>query len=276
MTLSLGNILAISNRITEYRNSTTKTAPQQQEVTIETLPRISSSQVRQDSIFFDPSAPASRQEKIESKVGTVAKKYGEAAQPVTPVRFVKNQSAKTGKYLHSACQNLLTQEQQETFSKSGLLSRYNDYLMRFLRSPAGYPFRQTFRRRVLTIILGTPYGELNPIVDSTNTLSVLAKESLTEDRYGIVAKDVPLLIRAFISTISSIEGFVNDLPVHWTDVEFSESDRRVEEVALIVTSLKSGLKDVVEAFGTYAAELGLGKEEITTARKIAGIEADER
>lgn len=46
----------------------------------------------------------------------------------------------------------------------------------------------------------------------------------------------------------------------------------MEEVALIVTALKTGLKEIVGAFGEYATELGLGKEEIATARKVAGID----
>jgi len=272
MTLSLGNILAISTRIAEYQNPTPKTAPQQQQITIETLPRISSTQIRQDNIFTNSPAPTNRRERIEAEVGTIAKSYGQSAQPATPLKFLGNQRAETGKYLHSARQKLLTQEQQATYSKSGLLAQYNDYLLRFLRTPAGYPFRQTFHRRVRTIVLGTPYSALHPTLNSITTLTTLAKASLTEDRYGNVAKDISLLIRAFVSTISSIESFVSSLPVHWTDVEFQESDRKVEDMALIVTALKTGLKEIVGAFGEYATELGLGKEEIATARKVAGID----
>ena len=272
MTLSLGNILAISNRISEYQNPASKTGSQQP-VTIETLPRISSSLLRHDNIFLKSPAPTNRRQKIESEVGTIAKSYGQSAQPATPLKFLENQRLKTDKYVDSARQKLLTYEQQETFSKNGLLAQYNDYLMRFLRTPIGYPFRHTFRRRVCTVILGSPYGEFNPIVDSINTLSTLATSSLTEDRYGNVAKDIPLLIRAFVSIISSIEGFVGTLPVHWTDVEFAESDRKVDEVVVIVTHLRTGLKGIVEAFGKYATDLGIGKEELAAVRKIAGVDA---
>ena len=74
-----------------------------------------------------------------------------------------------------------------------------------------------------------------------------------------------------MSTISSIEGFVSSLPVHQTDVEFIESDRNIEEVDLIIDSLKSGLKDMLKGFGKYGVELGLGEGEISAARKIAGM-----
>ena len=125
------------------------------------------------------------------------------------------------------------------------------------------------------MVLGSPYSELSSIVDSVNTLSVLALASLSEDPYGRVAKDVPLLIRAFVSVVQSTEGFVKNLPVHWTDVEFSDSDREVEEVDLVITSMKAGLRQMVDAFGKYAAELGLAEKEIRIARTVAGVDAVE-
>lgn len=270
MTLCLDNILSINNRIAEYQNPTPATAPPQQRITIQTLPRISAPP-RQDNIFRNPPPPSTSREKFESGIGAIAKSYGQSPRPAKPSRFLDNQRVETQKYLGAARQKLLTNGQQETLSGSGLLAQYNEYFMRFLRAPGGYPFRQTFRRRVCTVVLGSPYSEIKVIVDSTNALSALALASLKEDSYGRVAKDVPLLIRAFCSTISSIEGFVSGLPAHWTDVDFSEADRKVEEVDLVVTSLKTGLKSMVEAFGQYATELGLGMEEISTAREVAGM-----
>lgn len=125
------------------------------------------------------------------------------------------------------------------------------------------------------MVLGSPFGELNSIVDSINALTALALASLTEDNYGRVAKDVPLLIQAFVSIIQAVEGFVSGLSVHWTDVEFSDSDRRVEEVDLVVGSMKSGLGELVDAFGKYATELGLTEKDIRAARIVAGVEGDE-
>ena len=124
------------------------------------------------------------------------------------------------------------------------------------------------------MVLGSPFGELNSIIDSVNALTALALASLTEDSYGKVAKDVKLLIQVFVSVIQSVEGFVRDLPVHWTDVEYSDSDRRVEEVDLVVGSMKAGLKEMVDAFGKYATELGLTDRDIKAARRVAGVEGD--
>lgn len=275
MTLCVGNILAISNRIAEFQNPTTKSVAPPQRITIESLPSISSAPLRKENIFSNSQTPATTREKIESSFGTIAKSYGQSPQPAKPLKFLESQRAEGEKYLGVARQKLLTQGQQESLSSSGLLAQYNAYLIRFLRTPFGRLFRRTFKRRVSTVVLGSPFGELNPIIDSVNALTALALASLTEDNYGKVAKDVPLLIQAFVSVIQSVEGFVRDLPVHWTDVEFSESDRRAEEVDLVVGTLKAGLKEMVDAFGKYAAELGLTERDMKAARRVAGVEGDE-
>ena len=274
MTLSIGNVLGVMNRIAAYQNPAPTTKAPPQPVTIETLPRITSNQVQQVNIFTNPPRPSTRREMIESNVGSIAKSYGQSPTPVKAIDYLQRQRAETGKYINSAGQKLLTQGQQESLSKSGLLSQYNDYLYRFLRTPAGYSFRKTFKRRVLTAVLGSPYGELNPIVDSVNSLSALATESLSEDPYGKVAKDIPLLIRAFTSTISTTENFVKGLAPHWTDVDFQESDRKIEEIDLILAALKTGLRGIVSGFSSYANELGMSHAEIDAAKKISEVEDD--
>ena len=274
MTLCLGNILDINNRITAFQNPTSASAPPQQKITIQTLPRISAP-LRQDNVFRNPPPPTTSREKFESGIGAIAKSYGQSPQTPKPAKYLENQRAETQRYLEAARQKLLTNGPQETIKGSGLVAQYNEYTLRFLRSPFGYPFRQTFSRRVCSVILGSPYSELGIVIDSANALSALALASLKEDSYGRVAKDVPLLIRVFVSTITAIEAFVGSLPAHWTDVEFSEADRQVEEIDLIFETLKTGLRSMVGAFGKYATELDLGREELRTARQVAGIEEGE-
>ena len=275
MTLCLGNILAISNRIADFQTPTTKSAAPPQRVTIESLPTISSARLRQENVFTSPRTPTTTRAKIESSLGNIARSYGQSPEPVKPLKFLESQRAEGEKYLGVARQKLLTQGHQESLSSSGLLAQYNDYLVRFLRTQFGRPFRQTFKRRISSVVLGSPFSELNSIVDSVNALTALAVASLAEDTYGKVAKDVPLLIQAFVSIIQSIEGFVRNLPVHWTDVEFSDLDRRAEDVDLVVGTMKAGLKEMVDAFGQYATELGLTERDMKTARRAAGIEVDE-
>ena len=275
MTLCLGNILAISNRVAEFQNPNPNSVVPPQQTIIESLPSISSASLKQENIFSKVQMPTTTREKIESNFGSMAKSYGESPQPPKTLKFLESQRAEGEKYLGVARQKLLTEDQQQSWSSSGLLAQCNVHLIRFLQSWFGYPFRQTFQRRVCVVVLGSPFSELSPIIDSVNALTALAVASLTEDNYGRVAKDVALLIRAFVSVIQSVEGFVERLPAHWTDVDFSDSDRRVKEVDLVVGSMKAGLKEMVDAFGEYATELGLTEREMKIAKTVAGVEVDE-
>lgn len=90
--------------------------------------------------------------------------------------------------------------------------------------------------------------------------------------YGKVSKDVPLLIRTYANTITTLEAFMDGMPVHWTDIGFQ--DRTVEEVQVVLECLQRGLKEMVKGFGEYAGELGISEEELRTARSLAGIEEE--
>lgn len=147
--------------------------------------------------------------------------------------------------------------------------------MRFLRSPLGHPFRQTFDRRVTAVVLGTPYSTYNTTICSIKALSALAVASIDEDPYGRVCKDVPALIRTYTSTIETVEAFVANLPPHWTDVGFSDRQRWVSDVADVVSCLKDGLRDLLDAFGKYAGELGLAEREMRVARKASEVRSQD-
>lgn len=280
MILCLSNIISISTRISAFQNPTPPTAPQtQQTAKIEYLPRLSAP-LQEHNILSNPPAPGTRYEKVESDIGKIAKSYGQSPSPGT-LKIPYTPQAKrllyteSQKLIQPAKQKLLTAD-QTTFSTSsaGLRATFNDYLMRFLRSPLGQPFRQTFSRRICTVVLGTPYSELHLLVSSIKALSALALASLTEDPYGKVAQDIPALIRAFVSTIQTIETFVKNTPTHWTDVEFKDSDRKIEEVEMILQCLKSGLQGMIEGFGKYASELGLSSAEVRISRKVAGMDVE--
>ena len=169
-------------------------------------------------------------------------------------------------------QKFLTAGQKEQLSSNGLRGLLHEYTMHFLRSPFGHPFRETFSRRISTVILGAPYSTLYSILTSIKSLTALAVASLKEDPYGRVSKDIPTLIRTFTSTIQSIEAFVKNLPPHWTDVDFKDSDRHVQDVEAVLLCLKGGLRNMVQSFEQYASELGLGAAELKMAKEVARFE----
>lgn len=261
LSAGLSTIQGVATRIGEFQNPslTNPTLPQQAK--LQSLPRLSAP-LKQDPVLNNPLPPSTRLQKIESDVGNMAKSYGQSS----PRPFGLSPGAK--KYLGAARNKLLTEAQQESISPANITSVLNDYLIRFIRSPLGAPFRQTFRRRVCVVVLGSPYSKFCQIFDAIDILSRLAIASLKEDNFGKVHSDIPLLIRTYASTISTLEAFVASTAVHWTDVEFR--DRKVEEVDILLACLKEGLRALVESFGSYADVLGINQKELKDATALAG------
>ena len=149
--------------------------------------------------------------------------------------------------------------------------------MQFLHRPIGTLFRQTFQRRLAAVILGSPYSELASILNAIDAISTLAYASLKEDQFGTANKDIPIIIRTFTSVINNIDRMVKTMPVHWTDIDFIEADglgRRVEDVEFIKKHLTTNLRRLLDAFGNYAEDMGLGKAELTAARQAVGPEVE--
>ena len=82
------------------------------------------------------------------------------------------------------------------------------------------------------------------------------------------------MIRTFANTIQSVERIIQQMPIHWTDTEFQERDgdgRRIEEIELVLEHLRWGLRQLLQDFGPYALDLGLGQGELQACRGIVGI-----
>lgn len=171
----------------------------------------------------------------------------------------------------TASQKFLSQGQQENLSPEGLRATFNTYLLRFVRSPLGYPFRQPFARRITAVVFSTPqgYSDVFVICNAIDTLSLLTVASLTEDPYGKVAYDVDLIMKTFIMVLVVLQGFVNGTETHWTDVE---GVREVMDVDDVVNKLKEGLGMMVRAFEGYATDFGIEKGVVRQAREFSGLE----
>jgi nucleoporin NDC1 len=269
-TVCLNNLISMTNRIALFQNPDINKPPPLKEGDLQSLPRLSTP-LRQEPILQNPLPPTTRLEKFETKIGSFAKSYGNSPPPNVALTPLEPRSKQ---YLDSARQKLLTQGQQETLTPTGIYALFNEYLMQFIRSSLGMPFRQKFRRRICAVVLGTPYSELSIIVDSITALSSLACSSVVEDNFGNVNKDVHSLIRTFSGTCTTLENFLEQTPPHWTDVQFQKQDRKVEEVEIVLEVLKSGLKEMVRTFGVYAVELRIGEGELRMARTIAGMDEE--
>ncbi len=265
MNLCLSKVLAVTTRISDSQKPPQQPhLSQSQTVQASALPNLTPP-LRQDPILNTPSPPSTKREKVTSVVGTFAKSVGTSPQSRSP-------SAK--QYLEQARSKLLTDGQQKTLTIENVKSEGTPYIVSFLRSPMGWPFRQTSARRINTVIFASPYHDLECIQNAIEALSLLAVASLREDNYGKVAQDIPLIIRAFTSTLDTTCNFIGGMRPHWTDVANSENDWPGEQAKLLCQQLREGLGRLLDAFEAYATELGLSASELQAAKRLVAQRDD--
>ena len=265
MSLCLSKVQVITTRISDAQR-VPQQSPYAQEPAIQPPTSINiTPPLRQDPVLNAPSPPSNKREKVFSAFGTFAKSVGESPQS-------QSQSAK--EYLEAARSKLLTDNQQKMLTIENVKSEANPYITSFLKSPLGWPFRQTLDRRINTILFDAPCDDVECILNAINALSLLAVASLREDSYGKVAQDVPLIMRVFTGTLDTIDGFIGGMQAHWTDVTNS-NDTHSKELVALRQQLRVGLRRLLDAFESYAAELGLSIGEIQAAKSSAQISANQ-
>lgn len=211
-------------------------------------------------IFTSTPKPKTETGRGVEAVGRFAKRHGQS--PPGPL------SPKSKQLLMKAEGALLTPEQQQALSSQGVTGLFRERLVVFLQTSLGWPFRQEYRRRMAAIVLGTPYGDVGIFVDAVDALTRFAVCSLTEDKYGNVQKDVKTVILTFTKIILQLEQFKWKIGVHWTDIEKKQES---PEVDTILAALRSGLNELIAAFGGYAGDLKLSQAELRKARDAATV-----
>ena len=276
LNVCLDTILGINDRIAEFANPPAPAGAvlQQPQVPLQSLPRLASP-LRQDLVLNNLPPPTNTRDKLEVRIGAAVKSFGDSPSPSGPLSPRAKEILGTA--LETARDKILSKEQLDAINPATIKSSVHEYMMQFLRSPIGTPFRQVFQRRLAVVILGSPYSELASILNAIDSISALAYASLTEDQFGTANRDIPIIIRTFTSVINNIDRIVNTMPVHWTDIDFDEAEglgRRVEDVEFIKKHLKTNLRRLVDAFGNYAVSMGLEATELTAARQAAGPEVE--
>ncbi|KAM5469658.1 hypothetical protein MauCBS54593_004212 [Microsporum audouinii] len=249
---------------------------------VQTLPRITQPSKNENILLASPK-PGTRTEKFEAAFGPIAKSYGQS-QDWTPAAKAKARAA-----MDRASNVLLSPEQKRTLSNSaqelklltspsGASGSPNPIIQHIMRSPLGFPFRQPFSNRLRGIVLGSPNSKLAAIVDATESLKCLLIASLEEDQFGRVQADVPSVVKLFTQTIIALESFVgkDGLQPHWSDVDLAspggeENFRSVEQVEIVISTLKNGLSELLGAFSLYLNEVGVVGRDLQQAREAARI-----
>lgn len=160
----------------------------------------------------------------------------------------------------------MTPKQKGEVAKGGLGAFIRDWATWILKTNFGWPFRQEYRRRIANVVLGSPYGDIGIIVDAIDSLTRLAVCSLQEDKYGNVQRDVRKIIQTLTATVTKLEKFKTSIGFHWTDVEKKQQS---PDADIILTALRGGLNQLIEAFGNYSEDLRLSQSEMRMAREAA-------
>lgn len=254
----------MGSRIVEYQAPKPAAADSQKKAPEpEPLPRLSEKPLRdgleQPGDIFTSGLPPKREgSRTIDAIGRFAKRHGQS-EPTSPER-------KSRELLSKAESAVLTPGQQQALSTQGPVGLFKAQITWFLKTGLGYPFRQEYRRKIAAIVLGTPYGDVGIIVDAADVLTRFAICSLTEDKYGIVHKDVKIIIQTFTKAIVRLEAFKAEIGVHWTDVEPRQES---PEVDTILATLRGDLQALIAAFDEYAEDLKISRSEMRVARNAA-------
>ncbi len=127
-------------------------------------------------------------------------------------------------------------------------AKVSPMISRFYRSRIGSVFRHSIRRK--TAALFPKYRLQLLAVDAITQLLV---NSMSEDTYGRVQRDLPRILNTFNDTLGYLELYLSNRPVHWTDIEGQKSDPPVflKEAQALFDALDDALRELSFKFGKY-------------------------
>lgn len=222
--------------------------------------------LKEDDVFAPSAAPAGLAAQNFRLAKNFAREHGKSPGPHPFAPFVNEE---------------LPRLIGNTAQKLPPASAVQAWCQQLLRSPfLGNPFRQTFARRSAAAMLGVPRSHASTAVNAITALTQLTLRSIKEDVYGVVNRDIVLIIRAYASVLASVEAFVKrDLDVHWTDVGFVEGESRryknLGEVGEVAKALKEGLTAVLRQFEIYLRGMEMSERELREAKELlAGVNVE--
>ncbi|KAK9337875.1 hypothetical protein LIPSTDRAFT_102899 [Lipomyces starkeyi NRRL Y-11557] len=141
------------------------------------------------------------------------------------------------------------------------------HIIAFLCTPYGAPFRYTIQRKVSKLV-----SNRELVSDAINALSDLVVNSIIEDTFGTVQRDIPRILSEFDQTITLLESFVEKPPLHWSDVgnkkklvngknPLGTADAiELDEVDILVDDLTEAFDRIVHTFDKYLLGMGLNPD----------------
>ncbi|TFB04642.1 Nucleoporin NDC1 [Trichoderma ghanense] len=220
--------------------------------------------LREDPIFTSQSRQTPLQAGIEKALERLARNPGSTpASELSPIARRTWQSAKD---------RVLSREQQEAVSPDHLKDQAQQFATSLLSIGwIGGLIRQDFRTQFAAAVLGSPYAEPTLYANAATALCQLAVNSLAEDSYGNVHRDVPTIIRTLTSIIKKVEALKEQFPLHWTDIKGTKD---CPEVGELLVALKTGLEQVVSKFEPYSTDLRLTRTDLRIAKAYGKPEVE--
>lgn len=72
---------------------------------------------------------------------------------------------------------------------------------------------------------------------------------------------MPAILQSFSNTIGSLEKYIANPPIHWTDVESKgKKTLTLREPETLLKTLKDGMRDIAIAFRPYVKDMELSGE----------------
>lgn len=214
---------------------------------------------KDEAIFRRQPSNKSMRSEVEHAIDQVARSPGK-----TPMSRLSPMAKKTWK---KAKDSVLTEGQQNAFRPESMAGQFRQLALKVLQNDKIGPFfRQEYGRRLTVAILGTPSAELALYVNAVDVLGSLAVNSLGEDKFGNVHRDVPTIIRTFTNTIRKLDDFRASFPLHWTDVE---AKKECPEVDALLDALRSALGKLIVEFEPYRNDLRLTLTDLRLAKEAA-------
>ncbi|KAL3481615.1 nucleoporin protein Ndc1-Nup [Aspergillus californicus] len=284
-------VQSISTRINEKETpSGSEPSPtEKSEPAFNNLPRLTDP-LKEQNIFASSPKPISASGKLGDAFSTTLRSLGDSPDwtPTTRARARDVFNRASSVVLSPKRKQRLLGSSQEIKALTGGSfcsnpQNIHPFLSQLLRSPIGLFIRQTYARRLSSIVLNTPTSTLSSTVDAIESLTHLLITSLDEDPYGKVQADVPGVVRLFTETYMTLESYAHGgLNIHWTDATFPPSTdpaaqaaaRRVPDVELIINSLKRSLGSLLVSFRPYYKDVGLIGKDLRLAKEAAGIVED--
>ncbi|KAK9320643.1 nucleoporin protein Ndc1-Nup [Lipomyces orientalis] len=142
-----------------------------------------------------------------------------------------------------------------------------NHVIAFLSTPYGAPFRCTIQRKVSKLV-----SNRELVSDAISALTDLVVNSMIEDTFGTVQRDIPRILSEFDQSITIMEMFIQKPPLHWSDVinkkklvngrnPVRTSDAiELDELDVLVDELTEAFDRIVHTFDKYLLGMGLSPD----------------